>query len=88
MEQCKFCTYVSHENIRDFEEPRCSMIRRWYKSEFIQDELDKDHRDEFNLFERRYIPQELQKSPIWYLDTPGKMLLPVNYCPKCGRELK
>ena len=84
---CRFCTHVVHERVQDFEEPRGSMVRRWYASEYVQDDLDLNHRDEFYLFERRYTPESLQKSPIWYLTGPGLMLFPVNNCPKCGRDL-
>ena len=84
---CDFCTKVVHERIQDFEDPKCTSIRRWYKPEFIQDELDPKHRNEFYLFERRYISETPQKTPIWYLKCSGAMLLPVNNCPKCGRRL-
>ena len=84
---CRFCTHVVHERVQDFEEPNCSMIRRWYASEYVQDELDPDHKDEFYLFERRYLPERYQTSSIWYLSCNGAMLLPINNCPKCGRDL-
>ena len=85
--KCEFCTKVVHERKDEFEEPNCIMIRRWYKHEYVYDELNRDRRDEFYLFERRLEPMDVQKTPIWYLAASGKLLFPVNNCPKCGRDL-
>ena len=34
---CRFCTHVVHERVKDFEEPKGSMVRRWYASEYTND---------------------------------------------------
>ena len=83
---CKACEHIRYEKKNEFSDPECVEIRRWYHEEIIHDDLlNKNTR--YSLFERRFIPNSLNDWPVWYMNVSGQSLIPIKYCPQCGREL-
>ena len=88
MRKCEFCQHVTHTKVDEFTDPVCTETRRWYKPVRIKEPLDKERADEYHLFERRYEPKLDDEEPIWFISASGRNLLPVYFCPMCGREFE
>jgi hypothetical protein len=74
---CKSCESIQKEDV-------ClDIVRRWYESNLVVDELDNSHVSNYYLF-------FLKKGNCedgYYLCTNNDMGIKVKFCPWCGREL-
>lgn len=74
---CESCEIIQKEDA-------ClDIVRRWYKSNFVVDELDNSHVSNYHLF----FLKEGNYKDGYYLCTNNDMGIKVKFCPWCGREL-
>lgn len=74
---CKSCERIQKEDVCK------NIIRRWYESNYVVDDLDNSHVSNYYIF----FIKEGNYRDGYYLCTNNDMGIKIKFCPWCGRKL-
>ena len=84
---CEYCEKPVYEKNFEYEDPKGTYKRKWYKEIHIVDEMDKNRVSYYGIFSRFHVPDIAPNFDGFYLNSSGNMLVKIMYCPWCGRKL-